>query len=155
MLDSFSGFHAVAAHGQPTGHRSPGARPIQAADSIEGVRDGPTPVTHPPVYIERALINPDGDEPGNEAVVIGNTTVAVVDLTGWSIVDKNNKADVLQRVLLPAGESSRVVLSGTGAQLGNRGGTISLKNLQAMKSCLSATRRRMPPKKTAYSVFNT
>ena len=111
-----------------TGHRSPGARPIQAGDSIEGGEDGPTPVTHPTVYIERALINPDGDEPGNEVVVIGNTTVAVVDLTGWSIVDKNNKADVLRGVLLPAGESRRVVLSGAGAQLGNKGGTITLKN---------------------------
>ena len=60
--------------------------------------------------------------------MIGNTTVASVDLTGWSIVDKNNKADVLGGVLLPAGESRRVVLSGAGAQLGNKGGTITLKD---------------------------
>ena len=88
----------------------------------------PTLVTHPTVYIERALVNLDGDEAGSEVVVIGNTTVAAMDLTGWSIVDKNNKADVLSGVLLPAGESRRVVLSGNGAQLSNKGGTITLKD---------------------------
>ncbi len=111
-----------------TGHRSPGAKPIPAG-GIPDPDDGKsTPVTHPVVYIERALINPEGNEPGNEVVVIGNTTVASVDLTGWSIVDKNNKADVLSGLLLPAGESRRVILSGNGAQLGNKGGTITLKN---------------------------
>jgi uncharacterized protein YukJ len=111
-----------------TGHRSPGAEPIPAGGSPDSGGGGPTPVTHPVVYIERALVNPDGDEPGKEVVVIGNTTVATVDLTGWSIVDKHNKADVLTGVFLPAGESRRVVLSGNGAQLGNKGGTIILKN---------------------------
>jgi uncharacterized protein YukJ len=111
-----------------TGHRSPEAQPIPAGGSPLAGGGGPTLVTHPAVYIERALVNPDGDEPGKEVVVIGNTTVASVDLTGWSIVDKNNKADVLSGVLLPAGESRRVVLSGNGAQLSNKGGTIILKN---------------------------
>jgi uncharacterized protein YukJ len=112
-----------------TGHRAPGARPIPAGGSPV-LDDGsvPTPVTHPIVYIERALVNPGGDEPGKEVVVIGNTTTAVVDLTGWSIVDKNNKAEVLRTVLLPAGESRSVVLSGNGAHLSNKGGTITLKN---------------------------
>jgi hypothetical protein len=85
-------------------------------------------VTYPIVYIERALINPAGDDPGMEVVVIGNTTTSSVDLTGWSIVDKNHHAEVLSSVLLPAGESRRIVLSGHGAQLGNKGGTIQLKN---------------------------
>jgi uncharacterized protein YukJ len=105
-----------------TGHRSPGAKPIPAGGSPDSGGGGPTPVTHPIVYIERALVNPDGDEPGKEVVVLGNTTVASVDLTGWSIVDKNNKAEVLTGVLLPAGESRHVVLSGNGAQLSNKGG---------------------------------
>jgi Lamin Tail Domain len=111
-----------------TGHRLPGAQPIRAGGSLGTDDDGPTLVTHPTVYIERALVNPDGDEPGQEVVVVGNTTVATVDLTGWSIVDKNNKADVLRGVLLSAGESRRVVLSGNGAQLSNKGGTITLKD---------------------------
>jgi uncharacterized protein YukJ len=111
-----------------TGHRSPGARRIPPGGSPGEDDDWPPLVTHPPVYIERALVNLNGDEPGREVVVIGNTTVALVDLTGWSIVDKNNKADVLSGVLLPAGESRRVVLTGNGAQLSNKGGTITLRN---------------------------
>ena len=85
-------------------------------------------MTHPTVYIERALVNPKGEDPGKEVVVIGNTTTASVDLTGWSIVDKNNNIEVLRGVLLPAGESRGVVLSGSAAQLSNKGGTIILKN---------------------------
>jgi uncharacterized protein YukJ len=111
-----------------TGHRLPEAEPIPAGSSPHPNGGRPTPVTNPPVYIERALVNPDGDEPGQEVVVIGNTTMALVDLNGWSIVDKNNKADILRGVVLPAGESRRVVLSGTGAQLSNKGGTITLKD---------------------------
>jgi uncharacterized protein YukJ len=110
-----------------TGHRLPGAQPIPVGSSPPPDGTHP-PVTHPIVYIERALVNPGGDEPGKEVVVIGNTITSLVDLTGWSIVDKNNKADVLRGLLLPAGESRSVVLSGDGAQLSNKGGTITLKN---------------------------
>ena len=61
-------------------------------------------------------------------MVIGNTTLTAVDLTGWSIVDKNNMVEVLGGVLLPAGSSVLVGLSGSGAQLSNKGGTIRLMN---------------------------
>ena len=106
-----------------------GAKPIPAGGApTPGNGDHPSPVTHPAVYIERALVNLVGNEPGNEVVVLGNTTTAAIDVTGWSIVDKNNKADVLTGLVLPGGESRRVVLSGNGAQLSNKGGTITLKN---------------------------
>jgi uncharacterized protein YukJ len=113
-----------------TGDRLPGAQPIPPGSSpIDGgIPGGPSTVTYPVVYIERALINPAGDDPGKEVVVIGNTTTSPVDLSGWSIVDKNNKAEILSGVLLPGGESRRIVLSGHGAQLGNKGGTIQLKS---------------------------
>jgi uncharacterized protein YukJ len=113
-----------------TGDRLPGAQPILPGGSspTDGIPGGPSTISHPIVYIERALINPVGDDPGKEVVVIGNTTTSSVNLTGWSIVDKNNKAEVLSGVLLPAGESRTVVLSGHAAQLGNKGGTIRLKN---------------------------
>jgi hypothetical protein len=80
------------------------------------------------VYIERALVNPAGDDTGKEMVVLGNTTTTNVDLAGWSIVDKNNNAEVLPRVVLPGGESRLIPLSGRLAQLSNKGGTIRLKN---------------------------
>jgi hypothetical protein len=60
--------------------------------------------------------------------VIGNTTLSAVDLNGWSIVDKNDASDALGGVLLPAGGSVPVVLSGNGAQLSNKGGMIRLLN---------------------------
>jgi hypothetical protein len=60
--------------------------------------------------------------------VIGNTTLTAVDLTGWSIVDRNSIGEALGGVLLPAGGSVPVVLSGNGAQLSNKGGTIRLLN---------------------------
>jgi uncharacterized protein YukJ len=112
------------------GNRLPNAQPIPAGGSLPGGGEPlPTsPVADPVVYIERALVNPGGHDPGKEMVVIGNTTVAAVDLTGWSIVDKNNHAEVISGVLLPAGESRSIVLSGRAAQLGNKGGTIQLKN---------------------------
>ena len=96
----------------------------------------PTPAPAPPinpdpafplVYIERALVNPAGDDPSKELVVIGNTTMTAVDLTGWRIVDKNNAADAIRGVL-PAGASVSIALTGKGAQLSNNGGTIRLLN---------------------------
>jgi uncharacterized protein YukJ len=100
----------------------PGMTPGDADDA-----DGSHPA-FPAVYIERALVNPVGEDPGKEVVVIGNTTLTTADLTGWSIVDKNNMVDVLGGVLLPPGGSVSVVLSGGGAQLSNKGGTIRLMN---------------------------
>lgn len=114
-----------------TGHPLPGAVVIPAGGSPPP--PGPTTpivssVANPDVYIERALVNPTGADPGKEAVVIGNTTGAAVNLTGWSIVDRNAKADRIGAITLPPGESRVVVLTGAGAQLGNGGGTIQLKN---------------------------
>lgn len=104
-----------------SGDRLAGARPISAGATPVPVNgEHPSPVTHPTVYIERALVNLVGDEPGSEVVVLGNTTTASVDVSGWSIVDKNNKAEVLPALMLPGGESSKVVLSGNGAQLSNK-----------------------------------
>jgi uncharacterized protein YukJ len=88
----------------------------------------PVDVTPPSVYIERALVNPGGDDPGKEVVVIGNTTSSAVDLNRWRIVDKNNATETLASLAVAPGGSVSVVLSGTGAQLSNKGGTIRLVN---------------------------
>jgi|GEM_PF-6740733 len=61
-----------------------------------------------------------------EAVVIGNATSSGVDLTGWSIVDRNNNSEILSGLLAP-GESRHSLLTGSTAQLGNKGGLIRLK----------------------------
>ena len=116
-----------------TGHRSPNAQaippggPPPPSDGEPAPPPAPDLVGDPDVYIERALINPAGDDPGREAVVLGNTSTEAVSLGGWHIVDKNDNSDTLQGTLAP-GESLHVLLTGAGAQLGNKGGTISLKN---------------------------
>ena len=88
------------------------------------VPDEPQP-TFPAIYVERALVNPAGDDVHTEVVVIGATTVPV-NLTGWRIVDKNDLADTLNGVQLEAGASALIVLTGSGAQLSNKGSTIGL-----------------------------
>ncbi|MEQ1636564.1 MAG: DUF2278 family protein [Methylococcales bacterium] len=112
-----------------TGNRLPGARPIPAGSNLPPDDGGGTPpsVSTPDVYIERALVNPIGYDPGKEAVVIGNASSSGVDLTGWSIVDRNDNAEALSGLLAP-GESRHIVLSGSTVQLGNKGGTIRLKD---------------------------
>ena len=110
------------------GDRIPGvSKEIPAAATPIEPPNVPTP-TFPLVYVERALVNPAGDDPQKEVVVIGNTTVNAVDLTGWRIVDKNDASDALAGVLVQPGGSVLVVLSGAGAQLSNKGGTIRLLN---------------------------
>jgi uncharacterized protein YukJ len=115
-----------------TGHRLPGAQEIPPGGSIPTVGLGlplvPSTVSNPIVYIERVLVNPIGCGPCKEVVVIGNTTSLPADLTGWRIVDKNNKAEVISSLLLPPGESRLIMLSGNAAQLGNKGGTIRLED---------------------------
>jgi hypothetical protein len=107
-----------------TGHRLANAQAIPPGGEPTTV---PGPVGDPDVYIERALVNPAGDDVGKEAVVLGNASILAVDLSGWRIVDKNAHFDTLQGTLAP-GESLLVLLTGNGAQLGNNGGTISLMN---------------------------
>lgn len=110
----------IPASGAPAGPGAPQPAPQPAPTD-------PAPL-QPAVYLERALVNPAGDDPRKEVVVIGNTTVTVVDLTGWSIVDKNNLSDSINGVRLPPGGSALVTLTGKGAQLSNNGGTIRLMN---------------------------
>lgn len=109
------------------GNRFSGSKEIPPGGSVE-IGPEPPEVSYPIVYIERVLVNPVGQDPGKEIVVIGNTTTSSVDLGGWRIVDKNNHADTIPSLQLPPGESSLVKLSGEGAQLGNKGGTIRLEN---------------------------
>ena len=107
----------------------------------------------PPVYVERALVNPTGDDAGKEVVVIGNTTLTDVNLSGWSIVDKNNTEEALAG-LLPSGGSLPIVLSGSGAQLSNKGGTIRLLNpyrrADSRRQLLEGGRRRESVRQVQY-----
>jgi uncharacterized protein YukJ len=93
----------------------PGASPGSAPAPLE-----------PAVYIERALVNPVGDDVGKEIIVLGNSTLTTENLSGWGVVDRAGQTEILRGVLLPPGSSVQVVLSGDFARLGNRGGVIRL-----------------------------
>ena len=84
------------------------------------------------VRIVSALVNPAGEEAGNEQVTIINLGETSVDLTGWSIVDRLDRVDALTGSLAPGG-SKVVTLSGNGALLGNSGGTITLLDAENLR----------------------
>lgn len=77
------------------------------------------------VRIVSALVNPAGQDTGNEQVTIINLGNEAVDLTGWKIVDRLDRADSLSGTL-QSGSSIVITLSGNGALLGNSGGTITI-----------------------------
>jgi uncharacterized protein YukJ len=79
-----------------------------------------------------ALINPAGSDPGLETVTLFNTSDGVLDLEGWKILDQNDRAESL-RGKLPVAEARTFVLDGKGAQLGNKGGTITLLDARGLK----------------------
>ena len=112
------------------GDRIPGVSkeiPAAATAPVEPPSRFPTSRSpFPAIYVERALVNPAGDDVHTEVVVIGNATTVPVNLTGWRIVDKNDLADTLNGVQLEAGASALIVLTGSGAQLSNKGSTIRL-----------------------------
>jgi uncharacterized protein YukJ len=78
------------------------------------------------VYLERALVNPVGSDPGSEVVVIGNLATTPMALDGWQLVDKNQRTTSLDSVEIAAGGSCLVPLDGVGVQLGNKGGNLLL-----------------------------
>jgi hypothetical protein len=78
------------------------------------------------VYLERALLNPVGDDVGSEAVVIGNLANTSASLAGWQLVDKTHRRTVIGPQTIGPGESFRLPLDGSGAQLGNNGGNLEL-----------------------------
>ena len=94
----------------------------------------PPPTTGPPppppttaVYIERALINPSGADPGREIVVLANLATTAQTLTNWRLLDKNARATLVNTTLGP-GQSVLITLDGNGVQLGNQGGNLILQD---------------------------
>lgn len=78
------------------------------------------------IKIIAALVNPAGSDVRKEFVMLLNKGSADINLSGWQIVDKFNKKEVLGNLVLPAKSTLHVNLSGKGAQLDNGGGLITL-----------------------------
>jgi hypothetical protein len=103
-----------------TGHAIPTPQPGQPGAPDHTVR------------IVAALVNPVGPAPEAETVTLLNVTPEAVDLTGWSILDRDKRRLVLDAGELAAGDSLRVLLRAPVA-LGNRGGLISLLDPDGLK----------------------
>ena len=91
-----------------------------------------TVVVHQPppmstIYIERALVNPSGSDPGLETVVLGNLSTTAQTLANWRLVDRNGRVTPIDATL-PPGASLIVPLDGAGVQLGNSGGNLILQD---------------------------
>jgi uncharacterized protein YukJ len=99
--------------------------PTPQSQSIEDLIHGAAPPLTT-VYLERALLNPVGDDVGSEAVVIGNLANTSASLAGWQLVDKTHRRTVIGPQTIGPGESFRLPLDGSGAQLGNNGGNLEL-----------------------------
>jgi uncharacterized protein YukJ len=82
--------------------------------------------------IVAAMVNPRGDDPKHEFVTILNTSDRTLDLTNWQILDQQDKAEMISGSIEP-GAASVFQLSGNGAQLSNKGGTITLLNAAGLK----------------------
>ena len=110
------------------GNAAAGAQPISKL--LTGAPTPPVP-PHPAsqsaVYIERALINPSGADPGREIVVLANLATIAQTLTNWRLVDKNARTTAINTTLGP-GQSALITLDGSGVQLGNQGGNLILQD---------------------------
>ncbi len=104
-----------------TGHRLP-----ECADIIP-------PKIDASVQIIAALVNPEGDDAGHETVTLINLSPSTLDLSGWFIADKNKNRSLISNLLLNPGGTGVVRLDGQGAQLGNKGGIITLLDPTGIK----------------------
>jgi uncharacterized protein YukJ len=126
VMGVFLAFQTQCIPTDDKGAPSPNAQPIS---QLVGALPGPAPASVPAVYLERALLNPAGPDPGHEAIVIGNCATVTQSLHGWQLVDRNGRATKLDADV-PGGASAIVGLDGAGVQLGNDGGNLVLRDAQ-------------------------
>lgn len=100
------------AHGNPAGTGPPPIEPTQNFDGTVG--------------IVAALVNPPNPEEGRETVTLLNRSDGIVDLTGWSLVDTNDRTEALDGMFIGPGEALRVHLTGTAVRLTNKGASLRL-----------------------------
>jgi hypothetical protein len=86
------------------------------------------PVVQSPIRILAALVNPLGDDPGQETVTLINTGSSQQSLEGWFLVDKVNHRFAVNEVKLDPGVATTILLPRNSIQLSNKGGEIRLVN---------------------------
>jgi uncharacterized protein YukJ len=127
VMGLFLAFQTQRLPTDAAGKPEPNALPLS---QIISSRPHPPVVLTSVVYLERALINPTGSDPGQETVVLGNLATTTQSVHGWQLVDRNGRTSKLDADI-PAGASVIVPLDGAGVQLGNHGGNLILQDDQA------------------------
>ncbi|PRY34184.1 uncharacterized protein YukJ [Spirosoma oryzae] len=100
---------------------------------------GTNPIDNTPVdgevVIAAALVNPRGNEAGNEKVILLNTTDSPVSLNGWKLVDRQQQAFTIGNLTVPAAGTVELrIPANSSFQLSNNGGTITLLNSTGLKT---------------------
>src|SRR3954454_16533804 len=96
------------------------------------VGDPGQPERTTPVRIIAAMVNPQNDDQDKEYLILLNKSSKAIDLSNWQIVDRLNKRDTINSKTIQAGDTLRISLTGNGAQLSNKGGSITLLNAQGL-----------------------
>ena len=97
------------------------------------IGDAEQPAEDKGVVIIAATVNPAGDDPGMERVLLLNTLAIPVNLDGWALADKNKRRQPLDGLQLDPGTVASVTLPGTTIQLSNKGGIVTLLNREGLK----------------------
>ena len=82
--------------------------------------------------IVAALVNPIGPAPESETVTLINPGADPVDLTGWSLVDRQQRVMPLDPGVIGPGDAVRLALRAP-VQLGNDGGLLTLLDPDGLK----------------------
>ena len=128
-LGLFLGFQTQRIPTDAAGNAAAGATAIGQILAGGPATPPPVPVPSPSssIYIERALINPSGNDAGREVVVLASLVTTVQTLTNWRLMDKNGRMTPVNTTLGP-GQSVAIALDGNGVQLGNQGGNLILQD---------------------------
>lgn len=141
----FMAFQSQAWHTDDvTGHTIPGLPPPPPLPPSPGSPTPPPPVVPPVttpgpapsgldlvVRIVAALVNPAGDDQGNETVTLLNTSNEAIDLSGWAIANKVKEKHPISGAIAAGG--TMVVTLPANVPLSNQGGIITLLNKDGLK----------------------
>ncbi|WP_428071058.1 DUF2278 family protein [Chryseobacterium gambrini] len=86
------------------------------------------------VVIIAALVNPKGEEKGNEKILLLNTTNTDISLKKWKLADRNNQTFEINNNSIKAfGTEEIIITTESNFNPGNSGGTITLLNSAGLK----------------------
>jgi hypothetical protein len=109
------------------GLAEPGTSPIPEKDS-DSPSTQPIPEFAAAIRILAALVNPVGNDEGSETVILINPSPQTVNLSGWSLEDKNRGRYTIQNQSIAASSTITINLPKNAVQLSNKGSIITLLN---------------------------